>query len=157
MLVDGQRSEGLELDATAAHLPGWRIAGGYASQRAVLTATQSAAELRRGHGGECPGTACPCGIADDFSAAARRWRTASRSAVYASVSNTVALPGFARVDGAVLFQAAAAFPAAAERGKLIQQEILRFRPQQRQHRARFAPGAAHDGAVAVLVLQSSSL
>lgn len=105
MLVDGQRSEGLELDVNGKVLPGWRIAGGYAWQRAVLTATQSATALAGATVAHVPRHSLSLWNRYDFSGA---WGAAlgviARSAVYASVSNTVALPGFARVDGAVYFK-----------------------------------------------------
>jgi catecholate siderophore receptor len=84
-------------------LPGWRIAGGYAWQRAVLTATQSATSTagprwRRARHSLSLWNRYDCGTGRGALG------VIARSAVYASVSNTVALPGFARVDGAVYFK-----------------------------------------------------
>ncbi|MDN2714779.1 TonB-dependent siderophore receptor [Janthinobacterium sp. SUN120] len=105
MLVDGQRSEGLELEVKGKVQPGWSIAGGYAWQRAVLTATQSATAFEGATVAHVPRHSLSLWNRYDFSPA---WGAAlgiiARSAVYASVSNTVALPGFARVDGAVYFK-----------------------------------------------------
>lgn len=105
MLVDGQRSEGLELDVNGKVRAGWSIAGGYAWQRAVLTAAQSATALAGATVAHVPRHSLSLWNRYDFSPA---WGAAlgiiARSAVYASVSNTVALPGFARVDGAVYFK-----------------------------------------------------
>ncbi|MED5596591.1 TonB-dependent siderophore receptor [Janthinobacterium sp. P210006] len=105
MLVDGQRSEGLELEVKGKVQPGWSIAGGYAWQRAVLTATQSASALEGATVAHVPRHSLSLWNRYDFSPA---WGAAlgiiARSAVYASVSNTVALPGFARADGALYFK-----------------------------------------------------
>jgi catecholate siderophore receptor len=105
MLVDGQRSEGLELEVNGKIQPGWSIAGGYAWQKAVLTATQSATALAGATVAHVPRHSLSLWNRYDLSPA---WGAAlgiiARSAVYASVSNTVALPGFTRVDGALYFK-----------------------------------------------------
>ena len=105
MLVDGQRSEGLELDVNGKVQAGWSIAGGYAWQRAVLTATQSATALEGARVAHVPRHSLSLWNRYDFTPA---WGAAlgiiARSAVFASVSNTVALPGFTRVDGALYFK-----------------------------------------------------
>jgi catecholate siderophore receptor len=105
MLVDGQRSAGLELDVNGKVHAGWSIAGGYAWQKAVLTATQSATALEGARVAHVPRHSLSLWNRYDFSPA---WGAAlgviARSAVFASVSNTVALPGFTRVDGAVYFK-----------------------------------------------------
>ncbi|WP_156894875.1 TonB-dependent siderophore receptor [Janthinobacterium sp. 1_2014MBL_MicDiv] len=105
MLVDGQRSEGLELEVNGKVQAGWSIAGGYAWQRAVLTATQSATALEGATVAHVPRHSLSLWNRYDFSPA---WGAAlgviARSAVFASVSNTVALPGFTRFDGAVYFK-----------------------------------------------------
>ena len=105
MLVDGQRSEGLELEVNGKVKAGWSIAGGYAWQRAVLTATQSATALAGASVAHVPRHSLSLWNRYDFSPA---WGAAlgviARSAVYASVSNTVVLPGFTRFDGAVYFK-----------------------------------------------------
>ncbi|PHV26090.1 TonB-dependent siderophore receptor [Janthinobacterium sp. BJB426] len=105
MLVDGQRSEGLELDVNGKVQAGWSIAGGYAWQRAVLTATQAATAVEGATVAHVPRHSLSLWNRYDFSPA---WGAGlgliARSAVYASVSNTVVLPGFTRVDGAVYFK-----------------------------------------------------
>lgn len=105
MLVDGQRSEGLELEVNGKVKAGWSIVGGYAWQKAVLTATQSATALAGATVAHVPRHSLSLWNRYDFSPV---WGAAlgviARSAVYASVSNTVVLPGFARVDGAVYFK-----------------------------------------------------
>lgn len=105
MLVDGQRSEGLELEINGKVQPGWSIAGGYAWQKAVLTATQSASALEGARVAHVPRHSLSLWNRYDFSPV---WGAAlgviARSAVFASVSNTVVLPGFTRFDGAVYFK-----------------------------------------------------
>lgn len=105
MLVDGQRSEGLELDVNGKVQAGWSIAGGYAWQRAVLTATQATTAVEGATVAHVPRHSLSLWNRYDFSPA---WGAGlgviARSAVYASVSNTVVLPGYTRVDGAVYFK-----------------------------------------------------
>lgn len=105
MLVDGQRSEGLELEVNGKVQAGWSIVGGYAWQKAVLTATQSSTALAGATVAHVPRHSLSLWNRYDFSPV---WGAAlgviARSAVYASVQNTVALPGFTRVDGAVYFK-----------------------------------------------------
>lgn len=105
MLVDGQRSEGLELDVNGKVQASWSIAGGYAWQRAVLTATQATTAVEGATVAHVPRHSLSLWSRYDFSPA---WGAGlgviARSAVYASVSNTVVLPGFTRVDGAVYFK-----------------------------------------------------
>ncbi|WP_425251775.1 TonB-dependent siderophore receptor [Janthinobacterium sp. NFX145] len=105
MLVDGQRSEGLELDVNGKVQAGWSITGGYAWQRAVLTATQAATAVEGATVAHVPRHSLSLWNRYDFSPT---WGAGlgliARSAVYASVSNTVVLPGFTRVDGAVYFK-----------------------------------------------------
>ena len=105
MLVDGQRSVGLELELNGKVQAGWSIAGGYAWQKAVLTAAQSATALAGATVAHVPRHSLSLWNRYDFSPV---WGAAlgviARSAVYASVSNTVVLPGFTRFDGAVYFK-----------------------------------------------------
>ena len=105
ILVDGQRSEGLELDINGRISGAWSIAGGYALQHAVLAATQSASAQDGAQVAHVPRHSLSLWNRYDFSPV---WGVAlgliARSAVWASTSNTVALPGFARLDGAVYFK-----------------------------------------------------
>ena len=105
ILVDGQRSEGLELDLNGKISEAWSIAGGYALQHAVLAATQSASAQDGAQVAHVPRHSLSLWNRYDFSPA---WGVAlglvARSAVYASASNTVTLPGYARLDGAFYFK-----------------------------------------------------
>ena len=110
ILVDGQRSEGLELDLNGTISGGWSIAGGYALQHAVLTATQSASARDGAQVAHVPRHSLSLWNRYDFSPV---WGAAlgliARSAVWASTSNTVALPGFARLDGALYYKPNSSF------------------------------------------------
>ena len=105
VLVDGQRSEGLELDINGKISEAWSIAGGYALQHAVLTATQSASAQQGAQAAHVPRHSLSLWNRYDLSPV---WGVAlgliARSAVYASTSNTVTLPGFARLDGAIYYK-----------------------------------------------------
>ena len=110
ILVDGQRSEGLELDLNGTISSGWSIAGGYALQHAVLTATQSASAQQGAQAAHVPRHSLSLWNRYDLSPV---WGVAlgliARSAVYASTSNTVTLPGFARLDGAFYYKPNSSF------------------------------------------------
>ena len=105
ILVDGQRSTGLELDLNGKISEAWSIAGGYALQHAVLAATQSASAQDGAQVAHVPRHSLSLWNRYDFSPA---WGLAlglvARGAVYASASNTVTLPGYARLDGAFYFK-----------------------------------------------------
>ena len=97
----GQRTTGYELGATGALTSAWQIAGGFAAQRARITsATTSAKE----------GATVPLVPARTFSLWNRyqvrpAWGVGlgvvHQSRMYAAVDNSVELPGFTRMDGAL--------------------------------------------------------
>lgn len=106
-----QRSTGYELGINGSLNPAWEIAGGFASQRAVITSTTAAAAV---------GTTVPLVPAKTYSL----WNKYNFSSefgfalgvvhqtdMYAAISNTVKLPAFTRVDGGVYLALAKAIGA----------------------------------------------
>ena len=104
MLIDAQRSQGLEWEITGQITKHLQLLAGYAYQDAQLTKTISATAQK---GAELP-------LVPEHSAYVwSRWDMNpnwgfglginSQSAVYTSTNNLVSLPGFARVDAALYF------------------------------------------------------
>ena len=96
-----QRSTGLELGATGDATGAWQIAGGYSVQRAVIVSTTSSATA---------GRSAPLVPHHTLSLWNRYQLTADvgvglgvvhQAAMYAAIDNSVTLPGFTRVDGAL--------------------------------------------------------
>ncbi|MFZ4878197.1 TonB-dependent siderophore receptor [Janthinobacterium sp. Mn2066] len=110
VLVDGQRSRGLELELNGKLTRSWQIAGGYAWQQAVLTATQSAGAVAGASVAHVPRHSLSLWNRYDFMP---DWGAALglilRSPVFAAVSNTVSLPGYGRLDGALYYRPSARF------------------------------------------------
>jgi len=111
VLVDGQRTEGIELGVSGNITPAWSIAGGYAYQQGELTETQSTTLLKGSELAQVPensislwnrydvnstwGVGLGVSQRSDVLAA-----TENKSATAAPGSN-VTLDGYTRVDGAV--------------------------------------------------------
>lgn len=104
-LVDGQQVDGLELGLSGAITSTWQVTGGYAYQDARLLATTT--------GLAAAGTALPHVPRNSLSlwsrfALAPRWAAglgiSYRGQVFTSNDNTVALPGYGRVDAALYYQ-----------------------------------------------------
>ena len=104
MLVDAQRTKGLELELTGALTPDWNLIAGYAYQDGTITRSISATAQAGATLAQVP--------AHSFSIWSRykvtpRWSAAlgvvRRTEMFTSTDNTVVLPAFTRVDGAVFF------------------------------------------------------
>jgi catecholate siderophore receptor len=99
-----QRSSGYELGASGNVTTGWEIAGGFARQRSVITSTTAAATA---------GATVPLVPASTFSLWSKH-RVFSRlgaglgvvhqTEMYAAIDNTVTLPAFTRLDGALFLR-----------------------------------------------------
>jgi catecholate siderophore receptor len=96
-----QRTNGWEVGATGAPLSRWQIAAGFASQRATIVSTTSAARA---------GASIPLVPHTSLSMWNRVQLTPRvgvgaglihQTRVYAAIDNSVTLPGFTRVDGAL--------------------------------------------------------
>lgn len=105
-LIDGQRSDGIELGIAGEITPRWKVIGSYAYQDAALTAdirTSPTAVLPAGTRlAQVPRHSASLWNRYDFSP---RWGigvgAVYRDAMFASTSNRVVLDGYARVDAAV--------------------------------------------------------
>ncbi|AZP13793.1 TonB-dependent siderophore receptor [Undibacterium parvum] len=105
ILVDGQRSKGVELGMTGKLTPEWSIMGGYAYQDAQITKTQSASIKAGAVVAQVPTHSASLWNRYDFSQA---WGAGLglvyRGQIYASNDNAVVVPGFTRVDAAVFYR-----------------------------------------------------
>ena len=105
ILVDGQRSRGVELDLTGRVNQALSVMGGYAYQDAVLTADQSATVRSGARLAMVPRHTFSLWSRYDFSAPlAAALGVVYRDSLYTSTSNTVMLPSYTRVDGAVFYR-----------------------------------------------------
>jgi catecholate siderophore receptor len=102
MLVDGQRTSGVELGASGLVTRDWRVTAAYAYQRGVLSSTLSAAARAGATLAQVPRHTFSLWSRYDFS---RRWGTGlgivHRGEMFTSTDNTVVVPSFVRLDAAV--------------------------------------------------------
>lgn len=102
ILVDGQRTRGLEASLSGHLTEHWQVIGGYAWQDGEITRTLSASAPAGASLAQLPEHSFSLWNRYDFSP---RWGVGlgllARSAMYASTDNSVVLPGYARVDAAV--------------------------------------------------------
>jgi catecholate siderophore receptor len=108
ILVDGQRTRGIELGLTGRITEAWSIAGGYAYQDAEVTRTQSATVVDGARIGQVPENTFSLWNRYDFTAS---WGVGlgviSSSDQFVAVENVltpasnVELPGYTRVDAAL--------------------------------------------------------
>jgi catecholate siderophore receptor len=106
-----QRTTGFELGATGNVAPWWQVVAGFASQRARIVSTTSAAKA---------GQTVPL-VPHRTLSVWNRWQVAPalglglgvvrQSDMFAAIDNTVTLPGFTRADGAVFLRLNAALGA----------------------------------------------
>lgn len=104
VLVDGQRSTGLELDIAGNLTPRWNVMAGYAYQDATITRSQSATAQAGAHLGQVPEHSFSLWSKYDLS---RTWGVGlgliARGDSFVATDNRVVLPGFTRVDAAVFW------------------------------------------------------
>jgi catecholate siderophore receptor len=105
VLVDGQRSKGLELGLSGNPSRDWSMMGAYAYQDAKITQTQSNAILAGSRVAQVPKHTFSLWNRYDFTPA---WGAGLgviyRSSIDASSTNAVSLPGFTRLDGALYYK-----------------------------------------------------
>lgn len=105
MLVDGQTTEGVELELTGQLTRAWSVMGGYAYQNAELTADQSASIRAGAKLAMVPEHTFSMWNRYDFSPQlGAALGLVYRDSLYTSTSNKVMLPSFTRVDGAVFYR-----------------------------------------------------
>lgn len=104
LLVDAQRTKGLELEVTGAVTAGWNLIAGYTYQDGTITRSISSTAQAGAALAQVPAHSLSVWSKYELSS---RWAAAlgvvHRSAMFASTDNRVVLPGFTRVDGAVFF------------------------------------------------------
>jgi catecholate siderophore receptor len=105
ILVDGQRTKGIELGLGGNLTSAWSVMGGYAWQHGEITRSLSPTAQAGATLAQLPKNSFSLWNRYDFSP---RWGAGLgviyRSSVYTSTDNTVLLPGFTRVDAAVFFK-----------------------------------------------------
>ncbi len=103
-LVDGQRTNGVEIGINGKITSQWSINGGYAHQDAKLLATASATALNGATVGMVPKNTFALWNRYDFSPAfGAGLGLLHRTDMFTSTSNTVTLPGYTRIDAAVFY------------------------------------------------------
>ena len=106
VLTGAQRSRGVELDLSGYVRPGWFVKGGYALQDAEVTRTTAAAPAGR-EVALVPTHQASLWTSYDVTAKLGLGLGVSyQSKVFTSIGNTVALPGFARVDAMLRYAVA---------------------------------------------------
>ncbi|MDO8178282.1 MAG: TonB-dependent siderophore receptor [Undibacterium sp.] len=104
ILVDGQRSKGVELGISGKITGDWSIMGGYAYQDAKITKTQTATIKAGARLAQVPAHIASLWNRYNFTPA---WGAGLglvyRGAIFPSTDNTVVLPGFTRIDAALYY------------------------------------------------------
>ena len=105
ILVDGQSSSGLELGLNGTLRPGWTVAGGYAYQMGEITQTQSATAKAGARLAQLPKHSLSLWNRVEVTPRlGLGLGLLHRSAQFTSTDNSVTLPGYSRVDGAVYWR-----------------------------------------------------
>jgi catecholate siderophore receptor len=104
LLIDGQRSKGLELSLAGKINSAWSVMAGYAYQDAKITKTQSSTVLAGATVAQVPRHSASLWNHYEIN---ERWGLGMgvvyRSEIYPSTDNTVILPGFTRIDSALYY------------------------------------------------------
>jgi catecholate siderophore receptor len=105
ILVDGQRTKGVELGVSGSITPAWSVLGGYAYQDARITRTQSASALAGASLAQVPEHSYSLwnryDVTDRVGAG---FGLIYRGDVFAATDNTVVLPALTRADAAVFIR-----------------------------------------------------
>lgn len=108
ILVDGQRTTGVELGVNGRLNRRWSLAGGYAYQDGNLRATQSATALAGARLAQLPRHTLSLWQRYDVN---QSWGLGAgaiyRDAIFASTDHAVTLPGFVRFDAAIFWRVSA--------------------------------------------------
>jgi len=105
ILVDGQRSLGLELGIHGTLRPGWTVAGGYAYQEGEISQTQSATAKAGARLAQLPKHSLSLWNRVEVTPRlGLGLGLLHRSDQFTSTDNSVTLPGYSRVDGAVYWR-----------------------------------------------------
>ncbi len=114
LLVDAQRTRGVELELTGNLTSRWSVMGGYGFQDGEITRSISATALAGARLAQLPAHSFSVWNRVDLS---RRWGfglgVVRRADMFTSTDNTVVLPAYTRVDAAAFFSLNARFRAQA--------------------------------------------
>lgn len=112
LLVDAQRTNGLEVELNGALTRDWNLTAGYAYQAGTITRSITAAAQAGADLAQVPAHSLSLWTRYQVSL---RWSAAlgviHRDAMFAATDNRVVLPGFTKVDGAVFFDLTSALRA----------------------------------------------
>ncbi len=126
-LVEGQRSRGLELGLSGAISSRWQVSGGYAYQDARLLSTTSPAAREGATLAHLPRHSAS--LWSRFSLSPQ-WAAglgvSYRGRVFTSTDNTVVLPDYARMDGALYYQSGPALKLQLNAENLLDQRYYAF-------------------------------
>jgi len=104
LLIDGQRTRGLEMELKGNITRAWSVAAGFAYQDGEITRTQSATAQQGATLAQLPRNTLSLWNRYDFTPA---WGVGlglyKRSEMFAATDNTVTLEGYTRVDGALFY------------------------------------------------------
>jgi catecholate siderophore receptor len=108
LLVDAQRTKGLEVEVNGALTDAWSLIAGYAWQNGTITRSISSTAQAGAHLAQVP--AHSLSLWSKYNVTPR-WSGAlgviRQTDIFASTDNLVVVPGFTRVDGAVFFNVSA--------------------------------------------------
>ena len=105
LLVDGQRSKGVELGLTGRLTRNWSVVGGYAYQEGTIRTTQSATVVAGARLAQLPRHTLSLWNRYDCNARLGiGLGTIYRDELFASTDNTVRLPSFVRFDAALFYR-----------------------------------------------------
>ena len=140
LLVDGQRTRGVELSVGGNVTPAWSVVGAYAYQDGEITRSLSATAQAGAALAQLPENSLSLWNRYDFTRrAGAGLGVIHRSEVFTSTDNTVTLPAFTRLDAALFALDHVEAAGAGERRERARHRILRLRAQQQQHHARIPP------------------
>lgn len=125
ILVDAQRTKGVELGVTGSFTSSWSVLGGYAYQDGEITRSVSATAQAGARLAQLPRHTFSLWNRYDFT---QRWGVAlgviHRTEMFTSTDNTVVLPGFTRVDAAAYFALGARLRAQANLENVLDEEYF---------------------------------
>ena len=151
LLVNGQRTKGIEIGASGTPAAAWHIMAAYSYQDGFITRTLSASALAGAQLAQLPRHTFSIWNRVDFS---RVWAAGlgivRRGDMFASTDNAVSIPSFVRVDAAVFANLSSRVRAQLNVENAVERALLRVCAQQLQHHARLAACRARDGDDAVL-------
>lgn len=105
ILVDGQRTRGVELGLSGRVTDRWSVVGGYAYQNGIITRTQSASAREGARLAQLPRHSASLWNRIDLTPT---WGAGVglvyRGSMFAATDNTVTLPGYTRVDAAAFYR-----------------------------------------------------